>query len=68
MEDERDFALSKLEDDLEMLEQHAKHVIGLLGRHFTDLGTRVEAIQEASRLYAEIRQIKDRIHALRGKP
>ena len=68
MEDERDLALSKLEDDLELLEQHAKHVIGLLGRHFTDLGTRVEAIQEASRLYAEIRQIKERIHAFRGKP
>jgi hypothetical protein len=68
MEDERDLALSKLEDDLELLEQHTKHVIGLLGRHFADLGKRVEAIQEASRLYAEIRQIKDRVHALRGKP
>ena len=68
MEDERDLELFKLEDDLGQLEQHAKHVIGLLGRHFTDLGTRVKAIQEASRLYAEIRQIKDRIHALRSQP
>ncbi len=67
MEDERDPDLAKLEDDLSLLEQHAKHVIGLLGRHFTDLGKRVEAIQEASRLYAEIRQIKEKVHAFRGK-
>ncbi len=67
MENERDLDLAKLEDDLSSLEQQAKHVVGLLGRQFTDLGKRVEAIQEASLLYAEIRRIREKIHAFRGK-
>jgi len=68
MDKERDLELAKLEDDLSLLEQHAKHVISLLGRAFTNLGERVESLQEASRLYAEIRRMREKIHALRGRP
>ena len=50
-----------------MLEQHAKHVVGQLGRRLADVGQRVAALEESSRLFDEIRQIKDRVHALRGK-
>lgn len=64
---DRDLDLAKLEDDLSSLEQQAKHVIGLLGRQFADLGKKVEAMQEASRLYAEIRRIREKIHGLRGR-
>lgn len=68
MDEERDLELAKLEDDLSLLEQHAKHVVSLLGRASTDLGKRVETLQEASRLYAEIREIREKIHAFRCKP
>lgn len=68
MDEKRDLELAKLEDDLSLLEQQAKHVISLLGRAFTDLGKRVETLHEASCLYAEIRRIRDKLHALRGRP
>ena len=68
MDREHDVELAKLEDDLSLLEEHAKHVISLLGRAFTDLGERVKTLQEAGGLYAEIRQIRDKVHALRAKP
>jgi hypothetical protein len=53
---------------ISLLEEHAKHVISLLGRAFTGLGERVKTLQEAGGLYAEIRQIRDKVHALRAKP
>ncbi len=59
--------LDKLENDLLQLEQQAKHVIGGLGRTTTDLGNRVKTLQEASGLYAEIRRIREKVHALRGR-
>jgi hypothetical protein len=68
MQDKRDLELAKLEDDLSILEQHAKHVVSLLGRRLADLGERVAALEESSRLFQEIRQIKDKVHALQGKP
>jgi hypothetical protein len=68
MDREHDVELANLEDDLSLLEEHAKHVISLLGRGFTDLGERVKTLQEAGGLYAEIRQIRDKVHALRAKP
>jgi hypothetical protein len=68
MQDKRDLELAKLEDDLSLLEQHAKHVVGLLGRRLADLGERVAALEESSRLFQEIRQIKDKVHALQGRP
>jgi hypothetical protein len=68
MQDKRDLELTKLEDDLLLLEQHAKHVVSLLGRRLVDLGERVAALEESSRLFQEIRQIKDKVHALQGKP
>lgn len=58
--------LATLEDDLSLLEQQAKHVISGLTRAFADLGKRVEMLQEASGLYAEIRRIRERVHTLRG--
>ncbi len=51
-----------------MLEQHAKHVVSLLGRRLADGGERVAALQESTRLFQEIRQIKDKVHSLQGKP
>ena len=60
--------VAQLEDDLSMLEQHAKHVVSLLGRRLADGGERVAALQESTRLFQEIRQIKDKVHALQGKP
>jgi len=41
MQNKRDFELAELEDDLSVLEQHAKHVVSLLGRRVGDLGERV---------------------------
>jgi hypothetical protein len=60
--------LAQLEDDLSLLEQHAKHVVSLLGRRVVDLGERVAALEQSSLLFQEIRQIKDKVHALQGKP
>jgi hypothetical protein len=57
-----------LEDDLSMLEQHAKHVVSLLGRRVADATARVAALQESARLFEEIRQIKDKVHSLQSKP
>jgi hypothetical protein len=67
MQDKRDLELAKLEDDLSLLEQHAKHVVSLLGR-LADLGERVAGLEESCRLFQEIRQIKDKVHALQSKP
>ena len=63
-----DSELAKLEDDLSLLEQQAKHVVGLLGRRVADMRERVSALEESSRLFEEIRRIRDRVHALKGKP
>ena len=60
--------LDKLEDDLWLLEQQAKHVISGLGRASSDLGSRVKTLQEASALDAEIRRIREKVHGLRGRP
>ena len=59
--------LAELEDDLWLLEQQAKHVIGGIGRPSTDLANRVKALQEASSFYAEIRRIRDKVRALRAR-
>jgi hypothetical protein len=69
MKQQRDFELvAQLEDDLSMLEQHAKHVVSLLGRRLVDPRERVAALKESSLLFHEIRQIKGKLHALQGKP
>ena len=70
MQNKRDFELAELEGDLSVLEQHAKHVVSLLGRRVGDLGERVAALEQSSLLFQEIRQIKDKgkVHALQGKP
>jgi hypothetical protein len=68
MQDQRDLELVKLEDDLSLLEQHAKHVVSLLGRRLLDLGERIAALEESSRLFQEIRQIKDKVHGLQSNP
>lgn len=68
LQDERDLELAKIEDDLSTLEQHAKHTVAQLGRPLGDVGQRVAALEESGRLFEQIRQIKDRVHALRGKP
>ena len=68
MPDKCNLELAKVEDDLSLLEQHAKHVVSLLGRQFADPGERVAALKESNLLFQEIRQIKDKIHALQGKP
>ena len=68
MEDRHDLALAKLEDDLSLLEQHAKHVVSLLGRRIVGVEERVAALQASSRLFQEIRQIKDRVRAMKSKP
>ena len=57
--------LNTLEDDLLLLEQQAKHVVSGLGRASSDLAIRVQTLQEASGLYAEIRRIREKVHALR---
>lgn len=67
MSETRDLEFAKLEDDLSLLEQHAKHVVSGLGRAFPDLGKRVETLQEASGLYAEIRRIREKVHGLRER-
>ena len=68
MDEKRDLEVARLEDDLSLLEQQAKPVVSLFGRALTDLGKRVETLQEASRLYAEIRRIRDKLRELRGRP
>lgn len=68
MEDKRDLELAKLEDDLSLLEQHAKHVVTLLGRRIAGVEERVAALQASSLLFQEIRQIRDRVHALKSQP
>ena len=68
MNDEHHFELTQLEDDLSTLEQHAKHVVSLLGRRACDVAERVAALQESTRLFQEIRAIKDKVHLLKGKP
>jgi hypothetical protein len=60
--------LAELEDDLSMLEQHAKHVVSLLGRRSSDVAERVAALQESARLFQEIRQIKDKVNLLQSQP
>lgn len=67
MENKVDVDLDDLEDDLSTLEQHAKHVVGLLGRRVTDLGARIAALEQSSLLFQEIRKIKDKVHALHSK-
>lgn len=67
METKLDLDLAQLEDDLSTLEQHAKHVVGLLGRRVVDLGERVAALEQSSLLFQEIREIKDKVHALHSK-
>ena len=66
MNDRRDLELTKLEDDLSLLEQHAKHVVTLLGRRIVSVEDRVTALQASSVLFQEIRQIRDRVHALKN--
>jgi len=68
MKDSQDCELAKLEDDLSLLEQHAKHVVSLLGRRVASVDERVAALQASSLLFQEIRQIKDRVHALKSQP
>ncbi len=58
--------LAELEDSLFLLEQQTKHVISGLGRASSDLAVRVKTLQEASGLYAEIRRIREKVHALRS--
>ncbi len=59
--------LAKLEGGLWLVEQQAKHVISGLGRSSTALAKRVEMLQQASALYAEIRRIRETVHELRGR-
>ncbi len=59
--------LAALEDDLCLLEQQAKHVISGVSRASTDVAKRVEALQQASALYAEIRRIREKVHELRRR-
>ena len=66
MNNRQDLELTKLEDDLSLLEQHAKHVVTLLGRRIVSVEDRVTALQASSLLFQEIRQIRDRVHALKG--
>lgn len=66
MNDRHDLVLTKLEDDLSLLEQHAKQVVTLLGRRIVSVEERVAALQASSLLFQEIRQIRDRVHALKN--
>ena len=66
MNDRQDLELTKLEDDLSLLEQHAKHVVTLLGRRIVSVEDRVTALQASSLLFQEIRQIRERVHALKS--
>ena len=66
MNDRQDLELTKLEEDLSLLEQHAKHVVTLLGRRIVSVEERVAALQASSLLFQEIRQIRDRVHALKS--
>jgi len=63
----KDLELAKLEDDLSLLEQHAKHVVSLLGRRIAGVDERVAALQASSLLFQEIRQIRDRVHGLKSQ-
>jgi len=49
------------------LEQHAKHVVSLLGRRIAGVDERVAALQASSLLFQEIRQIRDRVHGLKSQ-
>jgi hypothetical protein len=66
MKDSLDHELAKLEDDLSLLEQHTKYVVTLLGRRVVGVEERVAALQASSLLFQEIRQIRDRVHALKS--
>jgi hypothetical protein len=68
VQNQRDLEFAELEDDLSLLEERAKHVVSLLGRRLPNLGERVVALKESSRLFEEIRRIKDKVHALQSKP
>jgi len=68
MDNTSDLQLAELEDDLSVLEQHAKHVISLLGRRNAEIGERLIALKESSGLFEEIRQMRNKVHALRCKP
>jgi len=68
MNDKSNTDLAKLEDDLSLLEQHAKHVVSLLGRRISSVAERVAALQASSLLFEEIRQIRDMVHNLKGNP
>ena len=68
MNDQHNSDLSKLEDDLSLLEQHAKHVVSLLGRQVSSVAERVAALQASSLLFEEIRQIRDRVGMLKCNP
>lgn len=67
MDDKQNLALAQLEDDVSLLEQHAKHVASLLGRRTGGLEERVTALQASSLLFQEIRQIGEKVHALRSE-
>ena len=67
MRDKYHLDLAQLEEDLWLLEQHTKHVVSLLGRHLVDVGQRISALRESTHLFQEIRDIKDKVHALQGK-
>jgi hypothetical protein len=60
--------MARLEDDLSLLEQHAKHVVSLLAGRLLEVRERVVALQESNLLFEEIRQIRDKVQALHGKP
>ena len=66
MKESLDLELAKLEDDLSLLEQHTKHVVTLLGRRVVGVEERVAALQASSLLFQEIRQIRDKVHALKS--
>ena len=68
MNDKRNLDLEKLEVDLSLLEQHAKHVVSLLGRRIAGVEERVAALQASSLLFQEIREIRDRVHILKNNP
>jgi len=65
IDDQQHLDLARLEDDLSLLEQQAKHVVSLLGRRIVSVEERVAALQAASLLFQEIRQIRDRVHILK---
>lgn len=66
MQSDRDRDLAELEEALSLLEQHARHVVGLLGRRVMDTAERVAALQESTRLFEAIKQIQSKVHELRA--